>query len=140
MSTSRGQTCLWPAPSFAAEAASPASLRPRGPGTAPAAEAGTVGCPPSECERRGGWPRSQRRVSPGAAGVLLELGFAKEQATEQRAEQHVLKLDAEAQARFRSFLRDAFQNPHTLFVLVHDHAHWDLARLVRRGGHGPPLG
>ncbi|XP_070284475.1 protein GREB1 [Myotis yumanensis] len=60
------------------------------------------------------------------SGVLLELGLDKEQVTRQRVEQHVLKLDAEAQARFQVFLQNSFQNPHTLFVLVHDHAHWDL--------------
>lgn len=63
------------------------------------------------------------------AGVLLELGLDKEHVTRQRVEQYVLKLDAEAQARFQVFLQNSFQNPHTLFVLVHDHAHWDLVRL-----------
>lgn len=62
------------------------------------------------------------------AGVLLELGLEKEPVTKQRAEQHVLKLDTEAQARFKAFLQNSFQNPHTLFVLIHDHAHWDLVR------------
>lgn len=42
---------------------------------------------------------------------------------------YVLKLDAEAQTKFKSFLQNSFQNPHTLFVLIHDHAHWDLVRL-----------
>ncbi|XP_059516506.1 protein GREB1 [Myotis daubentonii] len=60
------------------------------------------------------------------SGVLLELGLDKEHVTRQRVEQYVLKLDAEAQARFQVFLQNSFQNPHTLFVLVHDHAHWDL--------------
>ncbi|CAH6786825.1 protein GREB1 [Phodopus roborovskii] len=60
------------------------------------------------------------------SGVLLELGLEKEPVTKQRAEQHVLKLDTEAQARFQAFLQNSFQNPHTLFVLIHDHAHWDL--------------
>ncbi|KAK1333282.1 hypothetical protein QTO34_006823 [Cnephaeus nilssonii] len=60
------------------------------------------------------------------SGVLLELGLDKEHVTRQRAEQYVLKLDAEAQARFKVFLQNSFQNPHTLFVLIHDHAHWDL--------------
>ncbi|XP_039086980.1 protein GREB1 isoform X3 [Hyaena hyaena] len=60
------------------------------------------------------------------SGVLLELGLEKEHMTKQRVEQYVLKLDAEAQTRFKSFLQNSFQNPHTLFVLIHDHAHWDL--------------
>ncbi|XP_036080524.1 protein GREB1 isoform X5 [Rousettus aegyptiacus] len=61
------------------------------------------------------------------SGVLLELGLEKEHVTKQRAERYVLKLDAEAQARFKSFLQNSSRNPHTLFVLIHDHAHWDLA-------------
>lgn len=61
-------------------------------------------------------------------GVLLELGLEKEHMTKQRVEQYVLKLDAEAQTKFKSFLQNSFQNPHTLFVLIHDHAHWDLVR------------
>ncbi|KAJ1077756.1 hypothetical protein K5549_011083 [Capra hircus] len=60
------------------------------------------------------------------SGVLLELGLEKEHVTRQRVEQYVLKLDAEAQTKFKSFLQHSFQNPHTLFVLIHDHAHWDL--------------
>ncbi|XP_036290530.1 protein GREB1 isoform X2 [Pipistrellus kuhlii] len=64
------------------------------------------------------------------SGVLLELGLDEEHVTRQRAEQYVLKLDAEAQARFQVFLQSSFQNPHTLFVLVHDHAHWDLVSTV----------
>ncbi|EPY75608.1 hypothetical protein CB1_001616093 [Camelus ferus] len=60
------------------------------------------------------------------SGVLLELGLEEEHMTKQRAEQYVLKLDAEAQTKFKAFLQNSFQNPHTLFVLIHDHAHWDL--------------
>ncbi|KAM5316172.1 protein GREB1 isoform 2-T2 [Glossophaga mutica] len=60
------------------------------------------------------------------SGVLLELGLEKERMTKQQVEQYVLKLDAEAQTKFKSFLQSSFQNPHTLFVLIHDHAHWDL--------------
>lgn len=63
-----------------------------------------------------------------AAGVLLELGLEKERVTKQQVEQYVLKVDAEAQTKFKSFLQSSFQNPHTLFVLIHDHAHWDLVR------------
>ncbi|XP_028339616.2 protein GREB1 isoform X1 [Physeter macrocephalus] len=60
------------------------------------------------------------------SGVLLELGLEKEHMTKQTVEQYVLKLDAQAQTKFKSFLQNSFQNPHTLFVLIHDHAHWDL--------------
>ncbi|GAB0185632.1 protein GREB1 [Grus japonensis] len=60
------------------------------------------------------------------SGVLLELGLEKEHLTKQRVEQYVMKLDAEAQIKFKVFLQNSMQNPHTLFVLIHDHAHWDL--------------
>ncbi|XP_061316812.1 protein GREB1 isoform X1 [Pezoporus flaviventris] len=60
------------------------------------------------------------------SGILLELGLEKEHLTKQRVEQYVMKLDAEAQIKFKVFLHKSMQNPHTLFVLIHDHAHWDL--------------
>ena len=41
------------------------------------------------------------------AGVLLELGLEKEHVTRQRVEQYVLKLDAEAQTKFKSFLQNS---------------------------------
>ncbi|XP_072491340.1 protein GREB1 isoform X2 [Notamacropus eugenii] len=64
------------------------------------------------------------------SGVLLELGLEKEHVTKQRVEQYVVKLDAEAQTKFKVFLQNSLQNPHTLFVLIHDHAHWDLVSAV----------
>ncbi|XP_061478733.1 protein GREB1 isoform X3 [Rhineura floridana] len=64
------------------------------------------------------------------SGVLLELGLEKEHLTKQRVEQYVVKLDAEAQTKFKAFLQNSMQNPHTLFVLIHDHAHWDLVSAV----------
>ncbi|KFV40191.1 Protein GREB1, partial [Gavia stellata] len=60
------------------------------------------------------------------SGILLELGLEKEHLTKPRLEQYVMKLDAEAQIKFKVFLQNSVQNPHTLFVLIHDHAHWDL--------------
>uniref|UniRef100_A0A8C9F9U8 Growth regulating estrogen receptor binding 1 n=1 Tax=Pavo cristatus TaxID=9049 RepID=A0A8C9F9U8_PAVCR len=60
------------------------------------------------------------------SGILLELGLEKQHLTKQKVEQYVLKLDAEAQIKFKVFLQNSMQNPHTLFVLIHDHAHWDL--------------
>lgn len=108
--------------------ASPASLQPRGPAQRRPWRQGPSGtCRVSE--NRGGWSESPTRLRC-VAGVLLELGLEKEHVTKQRAERYVLKLDAEAQARFKSFLQNSSRNPHTLFVLIHDHAHWDLARLV----------
>ncbi|XP_062427146.1 protein GREB1 isoform X2 [Rhea pennata] len=60
------------------------------------------------------------------SGILLELGLEKEHLTKRRVEQYVMKLDVEAQIKFKVFLQNSVQNPHTLFVLIHDHAHWDL--------------
>ncbi|NXG56382.1 GREB1 protein, partial [Hemiprocne comata] len=64
------------------------------------------------------------------SGILLELGLEKEHLTKQRVEQYVMKIDAEAQIKFKVFLQNSMQNPHTLFVLIHDHAHWDLMSAV----------
>ncbi|XP_075717215.1 protein GREB1 [Rhinoderma darwinii] len=61
-----------------------------------------------------------------SSGVLLELGLEKDQLTKQCMEQYIIKLDADAPRKFKLFLQKAVQNPHTLFVLVHEHAHWDL--------------
>uniref|UniRef100_A0A8D0G277 Growth regulating estrogen receptor binding 1 n=1 Tax=Sphenodon punctatus TaxID=8508 RepID=A0A8D0G277_SPHPU len=60
----------------------------------------------------------------------FELGLEKEHLTKQRVEQYVVKLDAEAQSKFKAFMQNSLQNPHTLFVLIHDHAHWDLLSAV----------
>ncbi|XP_034288005.1 protein GREB1 isoform X3 [Pantherophis guttatus] len=64
------------------------------------------------------------------SGVLLELGLEKEHLTKERVEQYVVKLDADAQLKFKAFLQNSMQNPHTLFVLIHDHAHRDLVSAV----------
>ncbi|XP_010000015.1 PREDICTED: protein GREB1 [Chaetura pelagica] len=64
------------------------------------------------------------------SGILLELGLEKEHLTKQRVEQYVMKIDPEAQIKFKVFLQNSMQNPHTLFVLIHDHAHWDLMSAV----------
>ncbi|KAG9494604.1 hypothetical protein GDO78_002112 [Eleutherodactylus coqui] len=61
-----------------------------------------------------------------SSGVLMELRIEKDQLTTQCMEQYVIKLDANAPRKFKVFLQKAMQNPHTLFVVVHDHAHWDL--------------
>ncbi|KAL7988064.1 hypothetical protein Chor_006983 [Crotalus horridus] len=60
-----------------------------------------------------------------------ELGLEKEHLTKERVEQYVVKLDTDAQLKFKAFLQNSLQNPHTLFVLIHDHAHRDLIREVK---------
>ncbi|KAM4694414.1 protein GREB1 [Discoglossus pictus] len=61
-----------------------------------------------------------------SSGILLELGLEKDLLTKQSMEQYIMRLDADAQSKFKAFLQRSIQNPHTLFVLVHDHAHWNL--------------
>ncbi|XP_068136393.1 protein GREB1 isoform X2 [Hyperolius riggenbachi] len=60
------------------------------------------------------------------SGVLLEIGVEKKQLTKQCLGHYVMKMDAEAPGKFKGFLQRTMQNPHTLYVLLHDHAHWDL--------------
>ncbi|XP_053565649.1 protein GREB1 [Bombina bombina] len=62
-----------------------------------------------------------------SSGILLELGLEKDLHTKQNMEQYVMKIDSDAQSKFKLFLHRSIQNPHTLFVLVHDHAHWNLS-------------
>ncbi|KAM8954062.1 protein GREB1 [Pelodytes ibericus] len=61
-----------------------------------------------------------------SSGVLLEIGLEKEQLTRQCMQQYIMKLDADSPAKFQIFLQRAIENPHTLFVLINDHAHWNL--------------
>ncbi|XP_041043354.1 protein GREB1 [Carcharodon carcharias] len=60
------------------------------------------------------------------SGILVELGLEAESTANQCAEQYVMKLTAETQSKFEAFQQKALKNPYTLFILIHDHAHWDL--------------
>ncbi|XP_053316423.1 protein GREB1 [Spea bombifrons] len=60
------------------------------------------------------------------SGVLLEVGLEKDQLTKQCLEQYIMKLDVDSPGKFKTFIQRAIQNPHTLCVLINDHAHWDL--------------
>ncbi|XP_067873704.1 protein GREB1 [Heterodontus francisci] len=60
------------------------------------------------------------------SGILVELGLEAESVANQCAEQYVMKLTTEAQSKFEAFQQKALKNPYTLFILIHDHAHWDL--------------
>nr|DBA25765.1 TPA: hypothetical protein GDO54_010114 [Pyxicephalus adspersus] len=64
------------------------------------------------------------------SGVLAEIGLERKQLTRSCLEQYIMKLDTEAPSKFKVFLQKAMQNPHTLFTLIHDHAHWDLTSSV----------
>lgn len=46
------------------------------------------------------------------------------------AEEYVVKMDKQAQARIDHLTQEAHRNPYTLYILVHDHAHWDISRFV----------
>lgn len=64
-------------------------------------------------------------------GVLQELGGSDQECVSQReAERYVVKLDQSAQARIDSLTQEAQSNSYTLYILVHDHAHWDIERCV----------
>ncbi|CAH2246097.1 Hypothetical predicted protein [Pelobates cultripes] len=62
-----------------------------------------------------------------SSGVLIEVGLEKDHLTKECMEQYIMKLDSGAPGKFKTFLQRAIQNPHTLFVLVNDHAHWDMS-------------
>ncbi|XP_041105607.1 protein GREB1 isoform X2 [Polyodon spathula] len=68
-----------------------------------------------------------------SSGILLELGLEKFCMSKKGAEQYVVKLDSEAQGKIDAFIQKSRVNPYTLFILVHDHAHWDLSS----GASGP---
>lgn len=44
----------------------------------------------------------------------------------------MVKMDQSAQARIDSLIQEAHTNSYTLYILVHDHAHWDISRFVRK--------
>ncbi|XP_051880526.1 LOW QUALITY PROTEIN: protein GREB1 [Pristis pectinata] len=60
------------------------------------------------------------------SGILVELGLEAESVADQCAEHYVMKLTAEAQSKFEAFQQRVLNSPYTLFILIHDHAHWDL--------------
>lgn len=60
--------------------------------------------------------------------MLTDLGLEDSAFTSQRAENYVLRLDGDFQAKFDVFMKKVKQNPYTLFVLIHDNSHVDLTR------------
>uniref|UniRef100_A0A3P8PKH5 Growth regulating estrogen receptor binding 1 n=1 Tax=Astatotilapia calliptera TaxID=8154 RepID=A0A3P8PKH5_ASTCA len=63
-----------------------------------------------------------------SSGVLQELGSLDQACVSHReAERYVVKMDHSAQARIDSLIREAHSNSYTLYILVHDHAHWDIS-------------
>uniref|UniRef100_H0W6M8 GREB1 like retinoic acid receptor coactivator n=1 Tax=Cavia porcellus TaxID=10141 RepID=H0W6M8_CAVPO len=73
------------------------------------------------------------------SGVLVDLGLEETATAHQRAEKYVVRLDSEIQSKFEVFMRRVKQNPYTLFVLVHDHAHVELTSVISGSlAHGEP--
>ncbi|XP_058486038.1 protein GREB1 isoform X1 [Solea solea] len=63
-----------------------------------------------------------------SSGVLQDLGNLDQESVSQReAEHYVVKMDQSAQARIDSLIQEAHSNTYTLYILVHDHAHWDIS-------------
>uniref|UniRef100_A0A3P9P827 Growth regulating estrogen receptor binding 1 n=1 Tax=Poecilia reticulata TaxID=8081 RepID=A0A3P9P827_POERE len=63
-----------------------------------------------------------------SSGVLQELGSSEQEFASQReAERYVVKMDQSAQSRIDKLLQEAQSNSYTLYILVHDHAHWDIS-------------
>ncbi|XP_038864763.1 protein GREB1-like [Salvelinus namaycush] len=64
------------------------------------------------------------------SGVLQNLGLEQDCLSQREAERYVVKMDQEARVRIDDLIQEANRNPNTLFILVHDHAHWDISRFV----------
>uniref|UniRef100_A0A3P9IPT7 Growth regulating estrogen receptor binding 1 n=1 Tax=Oryzias latipes TaxID=8090 RepID=A0A3P9IPT7_ORYLA len=62
------------------------------------------------------------------SGVLQDLVSSDQECMSKlEPEQYVVKMDRKAQARIDSLTQEAHRNPYTLYILVHDHAHWDIS-------------
>ncbi|XP_055718865.1 protein GREB1-like isoform X3 [Salvelinus fontinalis] len=70
------------------------------------------------------------------SGVLQNLGLEQDCLSQREAERYVVKMDQEARVRIDDLIQEANRNPNTLFILVHDHAHWDISS----GGYGASCG
>ncbi|KAM8877777.1 LOW QUALITY PROTEIN: protein GREB1 [Synchiropus picturatus] len=72
-----------------------------------------------------------------ASGVLQELGsLERDSGSQQDAERYVVKMDVRARARVHGFIQEASSNSYTLYILVHDHAHWDISSASGSGSDG----
>uniref|UniRef100_A0A671QVN0 Protein GREB1-like n=1 Tax=Sinocyclocheilus anshuiensis TaxID=1608454 RepID=A0A671QVN0_9TELE len=68
------------------------------------------------------------------SGVLRELGLDQNCLSLKEAEQYVVKLNPSAVGKINSLIQKSKTNPYTLFILVHDHAHWDISSGQCSGG------
>ncbi|KAM9408307.1 LOW QUALITY PROTEIN: protein GREB1 [Pholidichthys leucotaenia] len=63
-----------------------------------------------------------------SSGVLQDLGSLDPgHVSHQEAERYVVKMDQSAHTRLDNLIREAHSNSYTLYILVHDHAHWDIS-------------
>ncbi|CAL8246308.1 unnamed protein product [Lota lota] len=61
------------------------------------------------------------------SGVLQEMGGVDQEVMSPwEAERYVVKMDKSAAGRIDDLIREARSNSYTLYILVHDHAHWDV--------------
>uniref|UniRef100_A0A8C2ENC0 Growth regulating estrogen receptor binding 1 n=1 Tax=Cyprinus carpio TaxID=7962 RepID=A0A8C2ENC0_CYPCA len=67
-------------------------------------------------------------------GLLRELGLDQDCLSVKEAEQYVVKLNQSAVGKINSLIQKSKMNPYTLFILVHDHAHWDISSGQCSGG------
>uniref|UniRef100_A0A8C1Z724 Growth regulating estrogen receptor binding 1 n=1 Tax=Cyprinus carpio TaxID=7962 RepID=A0A8C1Z724_CYPCA len=68
------------------------------------------------------------------SGLLRELGLDQDCLSVKEAEQYVVKLNQSAVGKINSLIQKSKMNPYTLFILVHDHAHWDISSGQCSGG------
>ncbi|KAM4602925.1 protein GREB1 [Polymixia lowei] len=66
-----------------------------------------------------------------SSGVFQEIGGLDQECVSLReAERYVVKMDQSAEARIDDLIHEAHSNSYTLYILVHDHAHWDISSAV----------
>uniref|UniRef100_A0A8C5B438 Growth regulating estrogen receptor binding 1 n=1 Tax=Gadus morhua TaxID=8049 RepID=A0A8C5B438_GADMO len=69
------------------------------------------------------------------SGVLQEMGGVDQEVVSPwEAERYVVKMDHSAAGRIDDLVREARSNSYTLYILVHDHAHWDVTSVERGEG------
>ncbi|CAL9701674.1 unnamed protein product [Knipowitschia caucasica] len=69
-----------------------------------------------------------------SSGVLRELsGIDQECVCPRDVERYVVKMDGSAQAQIDRLIQEAHSNSYTLYILIHDHAHWDVSSATYSG-------
>ncbi|XP_072320727.1 protein GREB1 [Eucyclogobius newberryi] len=69
-----------------------------------------------------------------SSGVLRELGTLDQECVCPRdVERYVVKMDGSAPAQIDRLIQEAHSNSYTLYILIHDHAHWDVSSATYSG-------